>query len=259
VSMLLSSVRDASLRNADANVVVGKRMSETVSHFGVSSDRIIVVPNWCDDESIAPVERNSNPLRAEWNLQDKFVVGYSGNLGRAHEFETILAASERLRNDPDVVFLFIGSGHRSAELARRVEALGLNDKFRFLPYQSNDVLKYSLSVPDVHWISLRPELEGLIVPSKVYGIAAAGRPIIAVVALGGEIARLVKVFDCGVVVEPGNADAMATAIIQLASSDTKRIQMGRRARAMLEAEFARRHAFDRWRQVVDTVMPPNRS
>ena len=259
VSTLLSSARNASLRNADVNVVVGQRMSEKVSHLGVSSDRIKVVPNWCDDESILPVASNSNPLRAEWQLQDKFVVGYSGNLGRAHEFETILGAAERLRNNPHIVFLLIGSGHRSAELARRVEALGLNDKFRFLPYQSDDVLKYSLSVPDVHWISLRPELEGLIVPSKVYGIAAAGRPIIAVVAQGGEIARLVKVFDCGVVVEPGNADAMATAIIQLASSDTKRIQMGRRARAMLEAEFTRRHAFDRWRQVVDTVMPPNRS
>jgi colanic acid biosynthesis glycosyl transferase WcaI len=249
----LSYARDESLRNADVNVVVGERMSEKVSCLGVSSDRITLVPNWCDDESIVPVQRESNPLRAEWHLQDKFVVGYSGNLGRAHEFETALAASERLKNNPDVIFLFIGGGHQSAELARRVDSQGLKEKFRFLPYQSDEVLKYSLSVPDVHWISLRPALEGLIVPSKVYGIAAAGRPIIAVSEKDGEIARLVKAFDCGIVVEPGNADEMATAIIQLSTGDTPKTEMGRRARAMLEVKFTRRHAFEHWRHVIGMI------
>ena len=254
VSTLLSSTRNASLRNANVNVVVGDRMSENISHLGVPPDRISVVPNWCDDEAIVPLERESNPLRAQWHLQDKFVVGYSGNLGRAHEFETVLAASERLRNNPDVSFLFIGGGHQSAELARRAETQGLKDKFRFFPYQSDQILKYSLSVPDVHWVSLRRELEGLIVPSKIYGIAAAGRPIIAVTAKDGEIANLVRTFDCGVVVEPGNADEMAAAIVRLYSSDIARTEMGRKARAMLSAQFTRRQAFERWSRIVDRVL-----
>ena len=150
----------------------------------------------------------------------KFVVGYSGNLGRAHEFDTILAASEHFRNDPNIIFLFIGGGHRSDELARRVKAQELSHKFRFLPYQRDEDLKYSLSVPDVHWISLRPELEGLIVPSKFYGIAAAGRPIIAVTAKNGEIASLVRAYDCGVVVEPGNSDELAKVITDLSKNAT---------------------------------------
>src|SRR5262249_41317118 len=154
-----------------------------------------------DDETIVPIGPMSNPLRAQWHLQDKFVVGYSGNLGRAHEFDTILAASGHFRNNPNIIFLFIGGGHRSGKLASRVKAQELGDVFRFLPYQRDEDLKYSLSVPDVHWISLRPELEGLIVPSKIYGIAAAGRPIIAVTARSGEIASLVRAYDCGVVVE----------------------------------------------------------
>jgi glycosyltransferase involved in cell wall biosynthesis len=254
VSKLLSSVRDTSLREADNNVVVGDLMAEKVSRLGVPSDRIKVVANWCDDEAIVPIDKTSNPLRADWHLQDKFVVGYSGNLGRAHEFETVLGAAERLRNNPDIVFLFIGSGHRSAELARHIETRGLTDKFRFLPYQSDEVLKYSLSVPDVHWISLRPELEGLIVPSKFYGIAAAGRPIIAVTANDGEIARLVKAFNCGIVVEPGNPDEMEKAIIQLFTNHTMTIEMGRHARAMLEANFTRRRAFERWKNIIDPIM-----
>jgi glycosyltransferase involved in cell wall biosynthesis len=101
---------------------------------------------------------------------------------------------------------------------------------------------------------LRPQLEGLIVPSKVYGIAAAGRPIVAVTAKDGEIARLVKAHECGVIVEPGNADEMAKAIVHLATNADARIRMGLRARAMLDAEFTRRHAFRRWRNLVNRLL-----
>ena len=206
-------------------------MAQKLSQLDVASDRINVIPNWCDDEAIVPVGKDANPLRAEWLLQNKFVVGYSGNLGRAHEFETVLAASKRLKNSPDIVFLLIGGGHGNADLARRVQEAGLSDKFHFLPYQGNEILKYSLSVPDVHWISLRPQLEGLIVPSKVYGIAAAERPIIAVTAKDGEIARLIKAHGCGLIVEPGNSEEMAKAILQLSTNDEARIGMDLRARA----------------------------
>ena len=170
-----------------------------------------------------------------------------------------IAITVRLRtswrtSNPRIIFLFIGGGHRSAELVRHINARGLADKFVFLPYQSDEALKYSLSVPDVHWISLRPELEGLIVPSKVYGIAAAGRPIIAVTAKGGEIARLVKAHDCGIVVEPGHVNDMVKAIIQLSTNTAAATGMGRQSRAMLEAKFTRRHALACWTQVVDRAM-----
>ena len=253
VSTILRFARDASLRAADVNVVVGNLMAEKLKQLGIAPERAEVIPNWCDDESIVPIGATSNPLRTQWQLQNKFVVGYSGNLGRAHEFDTILAASEHFRNDPNIIFLFIGGGHRGEELVRCVKAQELSDKFRFLPYQRDEDLKYSLSVPDVHWISLRPELEGLIVPSKIYGIAAAGRPIIAVMARSGEIASLVREHECGVVIEPGNSLELAKAISDLSSNVITREIMGRRARAMLKANFTREHAFQNWTRVVDRV------
>ena len=253
VSTILRFARDASLRAADVNVVVGNLMAEKLKQLGIAPERAEVIPNWCDDELIVPIGATSNPLRTQWQLQNKFVVGYSGNLGRAHEFDTILAASEHFRNDPNIIFLFIGGGHRGEELVRCVKAQELSDKFRFLPYQRDEDLKYSLSVPDVHWISLRPELEGLIVPSKIYGIAAAGRPIIAVMARSGEIASLVREHECGVVVEPGNSVELAKAISDLSSNVITREIMGRRARAMLKANFTREHAFQNWTRVVDRV------
>jgi glycosyltransferase involved in cell wall biosynthesis len=103
----------------------------------------------------------------------------------------------------------------------------------------------------VHWISLRPELEGLIVPSKFYGVAAAGRPVIAITAKNGEIARLIEQHACGLVIEPGSADALAEALTLLSTDNERVAEMGRRARAMLEAEFTCRQAFERWRQLLE--------
>ena len=113
--------------------------------------------------------------------------------------------------------MFIGGGHRVDELTRIVHARGLDATFRFIPYQDRILLKYSLAVPDVHWISLKPAVEGMIVPSKFYGIAAAGRPIIAITSADGEIARLVREYECGLIVEPGQAKALAQAILTLSA------------------------------------------
>jgi glycosyltransferase involved in cell wall biosynthesis len=248
----LTWLRNRSLQ-AVANVVVGNRMAELLRAQVGCPDRISVVPNWSDDEKILPIHHADNPLRREWALEDKFVVGYSGNLGRAHEFDTVLNAAERFRNDEHIIFLLIGGGSQVAALARGVKNRGLDRIFRFVRYQERMSLKYSLGVSDVHWISLKPDVEGLIFPSKFYGIAAASRPIIAIAARNGEIGRLVQQHACGFVVEPGDAEALAEALVILAADAERGAEMGRRARAMLEAGFTRRQAFERWRAVLADI------
>ena len=246
----LSYLRDQTLRRAAANVVVGQRMAEKIASRGVSSDHVHVIPNWTEDDQISPMASADNPLRREWGLVDKFVIGYSGNLGRAHEFQTVVRAAERLRCYPHIMFLFVGGGHRMHELAQIVKARGLSSTFRFFPYQDRTNLKHSLAVPDLHWISLRPSVEGMIVPSKLYGIAAAGRPTIAIMARDGEIARLVREHECGIVIEPGHAEELADTLLRLSTDQQSLVAMGSRARAMLEAHFTRRQALDRWRKVL---------
>jgi glycosyltransferase involved in cell wall biosynthesis len=190
-------------------------------------------------------------LRQAWGLQDKFVLGYSGNLGRAHEFDTVLAAAERLRDDTRTVFLMVGGGKRFDELARTVNERNLGGSFRFIPYQQQEMLPYSLGVADAHWLSLNPKLEGLIVPSKFYGIAAAGKPIIAIAAKDGELARLVQQHACGVVIEPGDADALVGTLRRLSTERGLLAEMGVRARQMLDAHFTRQKGFERWRGLLD--------
>jgi len=248
----ISYLRDRSLKDAAANVVLGDLMADKVAARGVLQDRIHVIANWSEDDEIVPVAAGDNPLRRQWGLESKFVVGYSGNLGRAHEFDTVLGAAERFRNNPDIVFLCIGGGHLVNALAKSVQDRGLGN-FRFLDYQDQSVLKLSLCAPDVHWISLKPALEGLIVPSKVYGVAAAGRPLIAICSKDGEIAKMVDQYQCGIVVEPGNVNALVNAILALSNDVAARIEMGQRARAMLEANYSRQQALARWRSLVQHI------
>ncbi len=243
---LLVAARNASLRAAAHNVAIGDKMRDLILRSGAPPERVAVIPNWCDDDAIRPLPPRANPLREAWGLKDKFVVGYSGNLGRAHEFQTLLGAAEHLREQTNIVFLFIGGGALSAELKSETVRLGLAKSFRFLPYQDASLLPQSLSLPDLHWISLRPEMEGLIVPSKFYGVAAAGRATIAVADPQGEIGLLVERYGCGETVAPGDSFGFAALVRQHAENPARGEQMGNNARAMIEQDFSRESCLRKW-------------
>jgi len=252
---LLVAARNASLRTATRNVVIGDIMARRLESLGLACHRIAVIPNWGDDEVIAPSPRGGNPLRAAWGLEDKFVVGYSGNLGRAHEYDTLLDAADRLREARGVVFLFVGGGHLTPRLKAEVERRGLGAMFQFRPYQDRELLPQSLAVPDVHWISLAPAMEGLIVPSKFYGVAAAGRPTIAVGDPQGEIAQIVARYDCGVAIALGDGAGLARAILELRGDEARLEEMGRNARALLDGAFTKQHALQRWEALLRGLVP----
>lgn len=255
VGRAITGLRNRSLQRADSNVALGTAMAARLRTYGIAEERINIIPNWTNDHEISSVLPAENPLRREWGLEDKFVVGYSGNLGRAHEFETILSAAEQLRDHPDIVFVFFGGGYQFDQIVLHVKQRGLERTFRFFPYQDRAALKYSLSVPDVHWLSLKPRLEGLILPSKLYGIAAAGRPIIAIAAKNSEIARLVDEHDCGVAIEPNDAAALNDILVILSQDAERCMTMGRNARAMLDAHFTRRQALERWQELINNISP----
>jgi glycosyltransferase involved in cell wall biosynthesis len=250
---ILVAVRNASLRAARMNVAIGELMAQRVAIAHVGTEKRMVTANWCDDQSIRPLSAEENPLRSAWELGDRFVVGYSGNLGRAHEYATILTAAEILRDRNDILFLFVGGGHLLAQLKKEVSARGLDHRFQFRPYQDFAALPQSLAAPDVHWLSLDPAMEGLIVPSKFYGIAAAGKPTIAVTAVDGEIARLVREFDCGIQVTPGDGQALADQILSLHAAPDRLAEMGANGRRMIDDHFSRTHSFAAWERLLKTA------
>lgn len=249
---LISAIRDRALRTASANVVLGERMAGMVSASAGAGGRVVAIANWTDDRAIAPVKKADNILLAEWGLEGKFVVGYSGNLGRAHEFQTILGAAEALRLEEGIVFLFIGAGAQLDPVKSAVVERGLRNVV-FKPYQPREKLAQSLGVADLHFVALQPDLEGLIVPSKFYGIAAAGRPVAFIGDKDGEIARVITRYNCGATFGVGEAESLAAFIRKLARNPDESERLGLNARRSIDREYSQDNAFRKWEELLNSV------
>lgn len=249
---VLAGARDRSLRQAACNVVLGTCMAEFVEKRSVPRERINIIPNWADDAAILPVHSSENPLLGAWGLSDKFVVGYSGNLGRAHEFQTILEAAYLLQCNQRIVFLFIGGGAQLEELKNEVRVCKLPN-FVFHPYQPRDKLHLSLAAADLHVVSLQANLEGLMVPSKFYGIAAAARPVAFIGRHEGEIAQVVKRHQCGMSFAIGDYRSLAKFIEGLAEDKDRARALGANARAALDRNYSQAMAFAAWEMLLNRI------
>ena len=253
---MLVCLRDAAWHRAAVNVAIGDRMRDFLIGQGSDPHRIAVIHNWADEAAIRPVAADENRLRADWGYTlEHCVIGYSGNLGRAHDVATKVAAMEHLRatGPANLRFLFIGGGARQDELRRLAGeggSAGEGGVLAFRPYQPMAMLAHSLSVPDVHWISLLPRLEGLIVPSKLYGALAAGRPVVFVGDKDGDVARLLAEGECGASFAPGEGEALARYLARLAQDPDLRAELGARARKLAEERLARSARVEEWAAVL---------
>lgn len=219
-------------------VALSNGMKAKIAEKGVNESKISVIENWADSKMIQPLEGIANPFAVEHGVSGKFVVQYSGHMGEAHEFETILSAATTLRKETDIHFQFIGDGPRQEEIETYIRCHG-QANVSLLPYQQRADLKYSLGAASVSVVTLRPELTGLIVPSKIYGILAAGKPVILVGSQDCEIAQILTGGRCGFVVEPGDSAGFVRAVWNLYTNPELANTMGKQARNLLVRRFDR--------------------
>jgi glycosyltransferase involved in cell wall biosynthesis len=179
---------------------------------------------------------------------------YSGNLGLAHSFDEFLDAARRLRDRPEIVFLFVGAGPRLAEVRAAREREGL-DNIRFLDYFPREQLHASLSLADVHLISMRREMTGIVVPGKLYGAMASGRPTLFVGPEHCESVDTIRQADCGLTIRQGDADGLVEALTRLAADPALAEQMGQRGRAAFLAMHERTPCCTRWSEVLADLVP----
>lgn len=254
---LAVNLRNWSLKTPGITVCPTQRMLEHLQGSGLSHP-MTVMHHWSDGAQIQPVAPENNTLRTHWGLKDKFVVGYSGNFGRAHEFGTIIETAKLLRLHSDIKFLMIGGGHQLASVMEAARKFNLENMI-FRPLQPAESLAESLSAADVHLVSLLPELEHCIIPSKFYGILAAGRPTIYIGDSNGEVPRVLASSKCGRSVSIGASEAFAELILKLRNNPTECAQMGQRARQLLVTEYSRDQAIDRWAALVTQLARPSPS
>jgi colanic acid biosynthesis glycosyl transferase WcaI len=212
-----------------------------------------VIPNWVDTRAITPQPRD-NEWAGNHDLVSKFVVMHSGNVGHAQDLDSLVRAATFLRDRDDLRIVIAGFGARHAEMVALAETLEVEDTVRFLPYQKRERLAYSLSSADLHVVGLAKGLAGYVVPSRLYGILSAGRPVIAAADDESETARLVREVGCGLVIPPGRPELLARTIRAAAEGEYDLAEMGERGRAYVEEEADRGVAMERYRALVRELL-----
>lgn len=236
------------LRRFDVVSTISGRMVDRAMAKGVASERVVLFPNWVDISGIAPLQQAS-PYRAELGFagDDTVVVQYSGNMGNKQGLEILAEVAKLLQYDaPQVQFVFGGNGSGRADLEARCAGL---PNVRFLDLQPLERLNEWLGLADIHLLPQRADAADLVMPSKLTGMLASGRAVVATTHAHTELGRVVEQdAACGLVVPPEDAKAMADAIRTLAADAAMRGSMGANGRRYAERELSQDQILKRFEQ-----------
>ncbi len=241
------------LYNSVAHIIVlGRDMKKIVSEKLIKNTKIDIITNWADLLEIFSYQRKTNSLLSELGIQNKFVVQYSGNMGRTHGLEILVDASQKLIEIDKIHFLFIGTGAKRMWLERTVVDYKLKN-VTLLPPQPKSDLCDTLNACDVAIISFIPGMSGLSVPSRMYNILAAGKPIIAVTDPDSELAMLILEENIGWIVAPNNPDELVATILEANKNNDTLIEMGKRCRVIAEKKYSLNVTINAYRNIIESV------
>jgi colanic acid biosynthesis glycosyl transferase WcaI len=244
------------MRHMDRIVVLGRYAKELIVAKGVPERQVVVLENWADPQLTRPVPREENWFRRERNFGDKFVVLYSGNMGLAYEYQTILESARRLQDRSDILFLFIGDGARRREIEQYRDTHGLKNLL-LEGYQDRGDLSYSLSSGDAFLVSLRPGGEGLVLPCKVYAGMAVARPLLFVGSEQNDTAEAIQRAGCGWIFAPGDVDGLTAKILELREHPELAAEKGARGREALQRWNYRGHATAGYQRAFQEAVHPS--
>jgi len=237
------------LRRADAVVALDEGMAEVLRERG--AERVEVIPNWADGRAIRPDAEAGSMFRREHGLEGRFVVLYSGNLGLAHDFTAVTDAARTLAEvEPRLLFLFVGGGPRLAEVRAAAHD---HANVRFMPHQPRENLRGLFNAADVHLVTLRDEVSGMVVPSKYPAALAAGKPVVLVGGLGTGMHDEIERENLGWCCKHESA-AVRAALLDACRHTEALDGMGARARRLLETKYERRLCTRQWAEVLSRVL-----
>ncbi|PPA69496.1 glycosyltransferase family 4 protein [Jeotgalibacillus proteolyticus] len=244
---------------SDCVILVGNDMKETLKRRFNNKNvpENVVINNWTDEKEIIPLDKENDNVKEflnKHNLTDKFVVMYSGNIGLFYDLENIIKVSLHFKNHKNIVFVFIGEGAVKEEMENFVLSNSIQNVY-FLPYQPKDYIKYSLNAADVHLVVNQKGIKGVSVPSKIYGVMAAGKPILGVLEQGSEAYSLIHKSNCGVTIEPQDYNELIKKIEELSMlEEEKLISIGMNGREYLDKFLKQEISIDKYRETINLVI-----
>ncbi|MCX5843972.1 MAG: glycosyltransferase family 4 protein [Deltaproteobacteria bacterium] len=236
-------------------VVVGRDMqAQTVKKLENDREKVSVITNWADIDTVFPTDKKQNALLRELCLQDRFVLEYAGNIGYPNDIKSIVVAAARLleAKTNDIHFLFIGSGAKKLWLEEEVIRERLSN-IKILPSRPRDDQLNFLNACDVALVSLVEGMKGVSVPSRTYNILAAGKPIIAIGDPESEVALVIKEEGVGWIVPPNNPEQLVKVIREAYSNPQLLAEMGRRARKVAEKKYSYESILNSFQKLFNSI------
>ncbi|HFK1762450.1 glycosyltransferase WbuB [Bacillus wiedmannii] len=240
---------------SDCVIVVGNDMSETLKQRfdGKKIPKHVVINNWTNEQEVIPLDKSDKHIQQflkDNGLEDKFIIMYSGNIGLYYDLENIIHVTEHFKEYEDIAFVFIGEGAVKKDMQEFVEDNSIQNVF-FLPYQPKEFIKYSLNVADVHLVVNQKGIKGVSVPSKIYGVMAAGKPILGVLEQDSEAQMLIEKSKSGIVVEPQDYKGIIRTIEQFYRMEESSVkEMGLNGRKYLDENLKREISINKYRNLL---------
>lgn len=232
-------------RTAHTISVISDGFTENLLGKGVPEHKIRCIPNWVDVKFIRPLSKADNPFRKVHDLDQKFVVMYSGNIALTQGLQTVIQAALRLQDHPDIVFVIVGEAKALDELWQLCMQHGLENVL-LLPFQPREQLPEMLAAADVGLVMQKHNVIGFNMPSKIQVLLASGRPIVASVPTNGTAARAIRQSGGGVVVEPEDPELLASAILDLYQSPSKAETLAEQGRRYAMSQYSFEQALLRY-------------
>ncbi|MEM8484867.1 MAG: glycosyltransferase family 4 protein [Bacteroidota bacterium] len=256
-SRMLHGLNDFGYRNAEFVVDLGAYMKQRILRKGVLDERLHTIPLWDKVEEFIPVSKEENPLVKELRLEDKFVIMYSGNAGLAHQFDELLLTMEQLKDHPRFFFLFVGSGAQRAH----IESFALNKNIRnymYLDYFPREQLRFSLALADIHLLTLKSEMVGVAVPSKLYSIMASGKPVLMIGPEASDSGEIILQEDAGMVIDPvrhvdKTAEVIAQTLHFLEERQDRCWQLGLNGRRAFTEHYTQNAGCNAWHRLLEEI------
>lgn len=234
-------------------VVLGRDMKVLIQgKLRLDRPAPVVIPNWGDAELIHPKHHANNPLRVRLGLENKFIVQFSGNLGRTHGLDDLLGLADRWKECHNVAFLVFGWGAGKSWLEGEIKRRKLTN-IRLLDACSREDLPVYLSACDLFFLAFKKGMEGISVPSRLYNVMAAGNPILAVAAGNSELAQVVKEESIGWVRSPGDLDGISQALDEALREPEQIELMRKRSRSAMESYYTRDAVLNRYLEFFSKV------
>lgn len=239
-------------RTATKISVIADGFVDNLRSKGVAANKIVQIPNWVDVNFIHPLPKENNAFRAAHNLDGKFVVQYSGNIALTQGLETVVKAAALLRDIPDIAFVIVGEAKGLQRLQQECQDIGA-DNVLLLPFQPREKLPEMLAAADVGLVVQKKNVISFNMPSKIQVLLASGRALVASVPDNGTAARAVRQSGGGVIVTPEDAQALATAVLDLYKHPEKVKTLGYNSRQFAIEQYSFDQALNNYESLCYSV------